>query len=108
MNQIIINGKNYTFLDGANISIINDSLYIDGKKIDSNNDIYDISIIVIKGNVGNIDTDKSVNCGDVKGNINAGGSVNCDDINGDVTAGGSVNCDDVGGSISACGNIRCR
>ena len=107
MNRIVINGKTYTFNDGANVSIINDSLYVDGKKIDSNQNIYDISVIKIEGNVNNIETDKSVNCGDVKGNINAGGSVNCDDIEGDVTAGGSVNCDDVGGSISAGGSVRC-
>lgn len=84
----------------TNIQINNGKVYIDGKLKENFNDSHKIELI-IKGNVGEINTDCSVNCDDVLGNIKAGGSVNCDDVSGDVVAGGSVNCDNVGGNVIA-------
>lgn len=106
MNQININGKQYNIPNG-NISIKNNKLYVNGKLVTEDNNIYKATEIVIKGDVENIETDKSVKCNNVKNSIKAGGSVNCDDVGGDIYAGGSVRCDNVVGNVSASGSIHC-
>lgn len=102
MNKITINGKTIE-VSGSNISVINNKIFVDGKEISDevskNADIY------IYGDVGSIETDKSVNCDNVKGHINAGGSVNCDDVGGNIECGGSVNCDSIAGDVTAGGSI---
>lgn len=103
MNNIIVNGRAIS-VSGNNISIINDAIYVDGKKIEGGlsgavevsftGDICSLKCdgeVTIKGNVlGNIDCGGSCECGDVGGYVDAGGSVRCGKVNGDVDAGGSV------------------
>jgi hypothetical protein len=103
MNKITVNGKTIE-VSGNNISVINNKIFVDGKEI--SDEISKNADIYIYGDVGSIETDKSVNCDNVKGDIHAGGSVNCDDVNGSINCGGSVNCDNVGGSVTAGGSIR--
>ncbi len=106
MNRIVINGKEIN-IQGSNISIKNNKVFVDGKEIANSDDILKANTIFIYGDVKNIETDKSVSCNDVLGNVYAKGSVNCDNIKGNVNSGGSVNCDDVGGSIVAKGSVNC-
>lgn len=63
--------------------------------------------ITYDGDVRNIDSAFSINCGDVDGNINAGSGVNCGDVDGHITAGGNVNCGDIEGNLRAGGNVNC-
>jgi len=115
--MIVINGKHYS---GLSVSIINDSIFIDGKKVDSTKEnILEIKVIgdlaklttdksvTVNGNIkGDVEVGGSITCGDVDGNINVGGSITCDDINGSVNAGGSVSCDDVAGNVLAEGRVN--
>lgn len=64
--------------------------------------------IIWQGDVLDLHSDFSVNCGDVSGSVRAGGSVNCDEVCGSVNAGGNVNCDDVNGPVHAGGNVTCE
>ena len=99
---VTINGVTY---EGNNVSMINNRIIIDGKEVGETERAQ--TQIVINGNIGNLETDKSVTVnGEITGNVTAGGSVNCDDIGGDVRAGGSVNCDDIGGDVRAGGSVN--
>lgn len=102
----ISNKKCVISVNGSNISIINNRLYINGKEYvfeDKN-----ISELEIKGNVGALSSDCSISInGDVKGDIDIGGSINIiGNVTGDIDAGGSVNISgshkgdiDAGGSV---------
>lgn len=98
--MVTINGKTY---QGNGVSVVNGVVTIDGKVVDEN--AKDYRVLEIKGDVGSVQTDLSVNCDNVKGNVNAGGSVICDSVGGNVDAGGSVNCNDVGGDVKAGGSV---
>lgn len=100
MGSITINGKTYK---GNNVSVINNAVWIDGKKVEEK----DQTIVGIKleGDVQNVHSDVGVNCGDVKGNVTCNGSVTCDRVEGNVVADGSVICDKVYGSIKAKGSV---
>lgn len=102
MNTININGKTY---QGNSLSVINGHVFIDGKDVDDKDLPKTILQIEVKGDLVSLQTNASVNCGNVNGNVDAGGSVNCDKVTGDITAGGSVNCDDVGGNVVAGGSV---
>jgi len=84
--MIIINGKRYSGLD---VSIVNNSIFIDGKKVDSNKEnILEIKVI---GDLAKLTTDKSVTVnGNIEGNVEVGGSITCNDVGGSIKAGGSV------------------
>jgi hypothetical protein len=100
--MITVNGKTY---QGNSVSVINGVVIIDGKKV-TDKDLPDTILqIEVTGTLGELKTDASVNCDNVKGNVEAGGSVNCDTVGGNVNAGGSVNCDEVGGSVNAGGSV---
>lgn len=58
-----------------------------------------------EGEVNDVISNVSVNCGDVGGSIKAGGDVNCGDVTGPASAGGDISCGDVGGPVSAGGGI---
>jgi hypothetical protein len=103
MNTIQINGRIY---NGNNVEIRNGVIKIDGVVQTDESAKDALEIRVLSGVIGQLDTDLSVNCGDVVGNVRAGGAVNCDDVGGHVIAGGSVNCDDVGGSVTASGSVN--
>lgn len=105
MGVFNINGVS---ISGNNIVIRNGKVIVDGVEVDgaaSGNG--EIKIVVVEGVINKLDSDRSVNCGDVNGDVNAGGSVNCGNVGGKVNAGGSVNCDRVGGNISAGGSVIC-
>lgn len=97
--MINYNGKEY---EGTSISVINGTVIIDGKVVEEDNKA---SVIHIHGDVGELKTDKSVNCNNVKGDVDAGGSVNCSNVGGDVDAGGSVNAGKVQGNVDAGGSV---
>lgn len=122
MQTCFVNGKQYVFADGAQISIINDKVYCNGKVVIDTNEIKDKVVnITIKGNVEKAST----TCGSLEikgdckvaqstsGNITIGGNVSGDvssssgDIKcGDVLSGnvktmsGDVTCGDINGDVS--------
>lgn len=97
--MITYNGKQY---EGNSISVVNGVVIVDGKVVEEGNQA---SVIHIHGDVGQLKTDKSVNCNNVKQWVDAGGSVNCGNVGGDVDAGGSVNAGKVLGSVDAGGSV---
>ncbi|MFQ3543457.1 hypothetical protein Q7A53_05175 [Halobacillus rhizosphaerae] len=115
--QVSINNKTYI---GNNISITNDTVFVDGVAVDDlDNKKTEITVICnvdsimseesiyIKGNVtGNVEAKNNVNCDDINGNVTAGNNVNCDDIDGDVKAERNINCDDISGNAQAQKIIR--
>lgn len=119
MNTIIINGQRIQ-TSGNNISVIGDSVFVDGQKVQGElsgivevqfvGDVASVqsdSSVTVKGNVqGSVRANGSVTCGNVGTSVDAGGSINCDDVKGNVSAGGSVNCDEVHGSVRAGGSVR--
>ena len=117
-SKITINGKTYDNLSSGNISIRNNSIYINDKKFDaSDSDLKENSCqtvnISIYGDCENIECNGSVSVyGNVKGKINCGGSSNVEgDVESSISCGGSCmvegNCK---GNISAGGSVRigCR
>lgn len=97
-------------LVGNSLQIDNNSVYVDGTKIDDlsqagiRNGI--VEVRVVEGVLDSLRADGSVTTGSVKGSVKAGGSVTCDCVGGDVSAGGSVRCGRVGGDVSAGGSVR--
>lgn len=102
MAKITINGVSYT---GDNVSIVGNSVVIDG--VTQSNTKGPFEVRVIEGVLNSLNADGSVVCGAVAGSVTAGGSVTCDDVKGDVYAGVSLNCDDVGGNVKAGGSVNC-
>jgi hypothetical protein len=104
MARIVINGREFT---GSSVSIRNNTVIIDGKVQDD--DLSGVvEIRVLDGVIDRLETDASVNCGEVRGGVSAGGSVHCSNITGSVNAGGSVKCDKIGGSVTAGGSVKTR
>lgn len=104
MNRVSINGKTYT--SNSSITVVNGVVTIDGKTVEEDAK-HVMTIKIIEGSIGELQTDKAVVCENVTGNVRAGGSVNADNIGGDVHASGSVSCDDVKGSVQAGGSVSC-
>lgn len=102
MATININGRTYR---GSSVSIIDGVVFIDGKQQEGAVSGV-VEIRVVEGVLGELQTDASVSCGEVRGNVRAGGSVRCGAVGGSISAGGSVNCDAVSGSIRAGGSVR--
>lgn len=102
--SVTINGTTY---EGNNVKVINDKVWVNGKRI-GNAEPNKKGILEVKvtGTLHNLETDGSVICDDVAGTVQAGGSVTCDDVGGNVQAGGSVSCDDVGGVVMAGGSVN--
>ncbi len=103
MNRITINGVTYEGV--RSVSVVNGVVTIDGKCQDSAVSGV-VEVRVLDGVLGELRTDASVTCGEVRGNVHARGSVKCDGVGGSVSAGGSVRCASVGGSIDAGGSVR--
>lgn len=107
MAQIIINNKNVV---GKSISIINGKVIIDGKEVETDEKIINITV---EGDVDSISADVchyvSVN-GAVGSVQTVSGDVNCmAEVNGDIqTTSGDVDCMDVKGSVkTVSGNVSC-
>ena len=104
-NKMRINGKVYNIPAGANISVVNNVVLVDGKKIPS--DDVQISDVIIEGDTGPVRADGSVTVnGNVTGNVDAGGSVKAGNVSGKVNAGGSVKAADITGSVNAGGSVK--
>lgn len=103
-NIININGKSIS-VQGNNISIVNNKVYVDGKLVEEGltGDVK----ITFEGELANLDSSASVTVnGNVKGDIDASGSVTVyGDVGGDVDASGSVTCGNVGGDVDASGSV---
>ena len=113
-NKITINGKTYDNLPSGNISIRNNSIYINGKKFDaSDSNLKENSCqtvnISIYGDCENIECNGSVSVyGNVKGKINCSGNGNVEgDVESNINCGGSClvegNCK---GNINANGSVK--
>lgn len=106
MNKISINGKTIQVPEG-DMSIINNNIYINGKKLDTDCKLENIAII-INGDVNNLENINgpvTIN-GNVKGNVTANGSIKCKDVGNNIKASGSVKCGKVNGNIQATGSVR--
>ncbi len=103
LNRIIINGVTYEGV--RSVSVVNGVVTIDGKRQDSTVSGV-VEVRVLDGVLGELRTDASVTCGEVRGNVHAGGSVKCAGVGGSISAGGSVRCASVDGSINAGGSVR--
>jgi len=107
-NRVTINGKSYNLPPG-NVSIINDTILLNGKPWNDADPVSGVVEIRIEGDPLSVQTDAPVTVnGTVKGNVLAGGSVSCGDVAGSVQAGGSVRAMGVGGSITAGGSVSHR
>lgn len=107
MGIIRINGNTITVPDGANVSINNGTIIINGSISGSYSD--NTPKIEITGNVGSLTCPGSVEVhGNVGGKVDAGGNVNCGDVASYVDAGGNVICGKVGGKVDAGGNVMVR
>jgi len=110
MAQFSVNGKNFNFSGNnfKNVRITSEGVFVDGRKVTDDSDfaaqnisiavyapVYDLTIegcpAEFHKEVGNINANGSVKCGNVMGDVRAGGSVSCGRVNGSVRAGGSVN-----------------
>lgn len=105
-NKCNINGKTINIPDGANVSVKNGKVYINGKLQDDLKD--NVIKLFIEGNAGNIVTDCLVKCNNVKGDVKAGSYVECDNITGNVEAKNYIECNDIGGDAKAGGYIEAK
>lgn len=105
--KISINGQDYSFLEGGNVSIGSNRVIVNGKVI-SENIVGDVKVFV-EGDVVNLDVagDTIVN-GSVKGDADITGDLKCLDITGDVDITGNIECGDIKGNVDIVGNIRKR
>ncbi len=65
-------------------------------------------IFEYRGPALKVESEVSVQCGDVEGDVSAGASVTCCNVGGDVTAGATITCGDVGGDADAGNTINCN
>ena len=106
MNIININGKSIS-VQGNNISVINDKVYVGGKLVEEG--LSGQVEISFTGDLASLDVDGSATVnGNIQGNVDIGGSLNCDNIQGSADVGGSVSCRNVGGDVDAGGSVSMR
>ena len=90
MNRITINGK-VIEVEGHNISIIGDSIIVNGVTIEKG--LSGVVDVKFEGDLANLTVHKGnaeIN-GNIRGNVDVGGSAKCSgDVGGDIEAGGSV------------------
>ena len=104
MNTIIINGTKIQ-TSGNNISVINNSVYVDGKVIQT--ELSGIVEIKFEGDLASLSCNGSASVnGNIKGDVDVGGSLDCNDIGGNIDVGGSVRCNKVSGDIDAGGSVK--
>lgn len=105
MSKVQIGGKTYNIRDGANVSVINNRVIVDGQELPSDN--VRIETVVIEGNTGPVRVDGSLTVqGSITGDVNVGGSCTVRDVTGDVKAGGSIHAQSVAGSAKAGGSVH--
>lgn len=83
MSRITHNGKTYV---GNSISIVNNVVYVDGKKVEGD-DSKEINITV-EGNIESLSVEAMVNTMEVKGDVTnlktVSGYINCRNVKGDI------------------------
>lgn len=106
MNTIVINGKTIQ-ASGRNISVINNSVIVDGVVVESG--LSGIVKVEFQGDLASLQSsgDAVVN-GNVSGNVTVSGDLKCGDINGDVKASGDIRCGQVSGNVRASGDVICK
>lgn len=105
MSTIIINGTRIQ-TSGNNISVINGTVYVDGKVAQSN--LHGGVNIKFEGDLASLKCDGSAEIkGNIKGSVDVGGSLECGDVGGNVDVGGSIRCGKVSGDIDAGGSVKC-
>jgi hypothetical protein len=108
MGTVHVNGKTIHVPNGANISIFNDKVFVNGKPWNEDGAAEGIVKIVIEGTVADVKCDAPLEVkGSVEGNVDCAGSVHCGNITGPVDAGGSLHCGNIGGNARAGGSIKC-
>jgi len=101
--EIVINGMKISTSRSGNISIVNDTVYVDGKSVK----LGDSKDIKIEGNCGTIKCNGNVQVsGNVNGNIDCGDSCHCGDVEGSIDAGGSVTAKNAKANIDAGGSVH--
>ena len=105
-NRIQINGLDIEAPDGANISVVNGKVTIDGKPYGS----CGTGKIVIETQAAfQLTCDQNVEVrGDVKYGVTAKGNVAANNITGGVEAGGDITATNITGGINAQGNVVCK
>jgi hypothetical protein len=104
MGMIQINGRTFDFPNGANISVINGRIMVNGETIHLDNKPI---IVEVTGDVNILRTDNSATIkGNVLGSVEAGNSVQCGDIYGDVEAGNTVHAKSISGDVEAGNSIK--
>ncbi|MGG1659557.1 hypothetical protein [Brevibacillus sp. NRS-1366] len=103
MNTITINGQSIQ-VSGRNISIVNNSVIVDGVVVQSG--LSGIVKVEFTGDLASLQTsgDASIQ-GNINGDVSASGDVKCGDVGGDVRASGDINCGHVNGSVKASGDV---
>lgn len=111
MGNFSVDGRSFS---GSSLKIIGNQVYVDG--VLQEGSLTGVVKVIVEGELASLQTDASVECGNVRGPVNAGVAVRCGDVTGDVSAGTSVTaknvtgnvtartavtCDDVGGSVTA-------
>lgn len=111
MGTIKINGFTIT-TEGSSISIVNGSVIVDGKKIDTKE--MPVINITVEGEIRDINADACSRI-DIKGNVTGSvktmsGDVHCDNVEGNVsTMSGDVDAQAIAGSVSTMsGDIKTR
>lgn len=105
--NIQVGGTSYEVPDGANISVVNNVLFVDGKEYSGDYGTSKQLLIQIIGNPSFVAVDRG-NV-DVQGNIEklkaGGNAIISGSVTGGVAAGGNVKCGAISGSVSAGGNV---
>lgn len=105
MSTMRINGKTYNIPNGKSISMINGSVYVDGKLLTDAPDLSGVLEIKWDGELASLTTDLSVSCDNVSGDVHAGQHVTCGRVEGSVNANGHVTCGRVVGDVKAGGHV---
>lgn len=107
MGTCMVNGKRYDIPSGANVSIIDGIVKVNGKVIADETKAGQPCEVHVQGDIGDLRCDGNAYItGNVKGDVDAGGSVECHDVGKSVDAGGNVAYSNVGGDVDAGGSVN--
>lgn len=67
-----------------------------------------ITLEIVGGSVGNVESNLGISCGDITGNAKAGMEIKCGNIGGKADAGMQIEAQDIGGDADAGMDIRAR
>ena len=105
--EVFCNGKRIT-VNGNDISIINDKIYVDGKEYVPNEKLIGDIKIVINGNVENVESYANLEIHGNVNNVKSNSNFTCNDVKGDVKSNGTLTCRDILGTVKSNGIINCK